>query len=162
MRLDKHLRRTSNQGHSTSVDTVGNSVMSRSRVFLQCKEFKFSLINGPTDVIKSQLDKSQNLFMLMIPRAFLACLDNGSSILTKYSSRFILIFQGLSLFIRNSTGRQHKFLVAPNMLSIPTSSQSNVFSCLRPREGGDLSFKCLKVFSRVKYRETCRIVFQPE
>ena len=48
------------QATSTSLDAVGNSVRARSRVFLQCKEFiKFSLINSPTDVIRSVLNISQ-------------------------------------------------------------------------------------------------------
>ena len=54
------------------VDTVGNSVRSRSRVFLQSNEvIKLSLINSPLDVIRSLLNKSQNFFLLIImPRAF--------------------------------------------------------------------------------------------
>ena len=44
---------------STSVDTVGNSVRARSRVFLQSKKvIKLGLINSPADVIRSMLDKS--------------------------------------------------------------------------------------------------------
>ena len=74
------------QTTSTSVGTVRNSVRARSRVFLQCKEFiKFSLINGPTDVIRSVLNMSQTIFMLVMSRASLACLENGSPILTKSS-----------------------------------------------------------------------------
>ena len=76
---------------STSVDTIGNSVRTRSRVFLQSKEVtKLSLIKSPINVIRSLLNKSQSLFMLTVPRAFLTCLENGSPILTKSSTRVIL------------------------------------------------------------------------
>ena len=94
------------QATSTPVGTVENSVRARSRVFLESKEvIKLSLINSPTDVIRSLLNISQNIFVLVMPRAFLACLENGSPIITEYSSRFILIFQGMAFFIRNSTER---------------------------------------------------------
>ena len=75
------------QTTSTPVGTVGNSVRARRRVSLQSKEvIKFSLISSPTDVIRSLLDTSQNIFVLVMPRAFHACLENGSPILTKSSS----------------------------------------------------------------------------
>ena len=102
-------------------------------------------MNSPTDVIRSVLSVSQNVFVLVMSRAFFACLENSSPILTKSSSRFIFILQGVALFVCNSTERQHRFLVAPSTLSTPASSQSNVFFCLRPKEGWDLSFTCLKV-----------------
>ena len=42
---------------SASFDAVGNSTKDKNRVFVQYKEFiKFSLINDPTDVIKSLLN----------------------------------------------------------------------------------------------------------
>ena len=47
--------------------------------------------------------------------------------LTKSSSRFIFILQGVARFICDGTEGQHRFLVAPCSLAIPTSSQSNVF-----------------------------------
>ena len=85
--------------------------------------------------------------MLKVPRVFLSCLESGSPILTKSSTRFIFILQGVALFICNSTEGQHRFLIAPCSLAIPTQSQSNVFFCLRAREGRDLSFTCCKVFT---------------
>ena len=61
----------------TPVSTVRNSVKARNRVFLDNKEvIKLSLINGPTNVIKSLLNISQNIFVLVMPRACLACLED--------------------------------------------------------------------------------------
>ena len=135
----------------TSVDTVGNSVRSRSRVFLQSKEvIKLSLINSPIDVIRSLFNKSQNLFMLVMSRAFFfACLENGSPIFAMSSSRVIFSIQGVALFICNSTEGQHRFLVAPGTLALSTSSQSNVFSvCVQGRV--ETSASRASRFSRVR------------
>ena len=102
------------QATSTSVGTIGNSVRARSRVFLSRKEvIQLSLINSPSDVIRSLLNISQNIFVLVMPRVFLARLENGSPMITKSSSRFILIFQGMAL--------QHRFLVTPSTLSTCSS-----------------------------------------
>ena len=43
-----------------------------------------------------------------------------------------------NLATRETEG-QHRFLIAPCSLAIPTSSQRNVFFCLGAREGRDLS-----------------------
>ena len=44
---------------STPVDTVGNSVRARSRIFLQSNEVvELGLINNPINVIRSLLNKS--------------------------------------------------------------------------------------------------------
>ena len=133
----------------TSVDTVENSVRSKSRVFLWSKEvIKFSPINSPIDVVRSLLNKSQNLFMLKVPQAFLACLENGFPVFTESSTTCIFILQGVALFICNSTEGQHRFLTAPcRSLARPTPSQSNVFFRLRAKEGRDLSFTCCEVFT---------------
>ena len=104
------------------------------------------MVKSPTDVIKSLLNKPQN-FMLIMPRAFLACLEDGSPVLTKSSARFIFILQEKFLFICNCTERQHRFLVTPGTLSTPAYGQSSVFFCLRAREGGDLSLACFKVLT---------------
>ena len=45
--------------------------------------------------------------------------------------------------MRVSTG----FFIAPCTLAISTSSQSNVFFCLCPREGWNLGFTCFEVFT---------------
>ena len=66
------------QATSTPVGTIWNSVRVRSRIILQSKEVvKLGLINSPTVVIKSLLNISQNIFVLVMSRAFLACLENG-------------------------------------------------------------------------------------
>ena len=92
------------QATSTPADTVGNSVRARSRVFLQSKEvIKLSLIKSPIDAIRSLLNKAQNFFILKVPGAFLTCLENGSPVLTKSSTRFIFILQGVAFFICDST-----------------------------------------------------------
>ena len=122
LRDKDHESGTSNPDHSTPVDTVGNSVRARSRIFLQSKEvIKLGLIKSPADVIKSMLDKSKNIFMLVMSRAFVACLENGSPVFAKSSSRVMFIIQRVSLFICDSTERQHRFLVAPGTLSTPAS-----------------------------------------
>ena len=107
------------QATRTSVNAVGNSIKARSRIFLQIKEvIKLGLINSPADVIRSMLNMSQNIFMLVMSRR----LENGSPIFTKSSSRVIFIIQGAALFICNSTERQRRFLVALGTLSTPASS----------------------------------------
>ena len=122
IRLDKHERGTSNQFHQHICRRRREFRQDQSRVFLQSKEFiKVSLMNSLIDVIRSLLNILQNIFVLVIPRAFFACLENGSPILTKSSSRFIFIFQGVALFICNSTGRKHGFLVTPGTLSTSAS-----------------------------------------
>ena len=132
---------------STSVNIVGNSVRSRSRAFLQSKEvIKLSLINSPIDVIRSLLNISQNIIMLVMSRAFLACLENGSPVLTKSSTRVIFILQGVALFICDSTEGQHRFFVAPGTLAIPTSSQSNVFFLFASKRGLRLQFHVFQGF----------------
>ena len=83
-----------------------------------------------------------------MPQAFLTCLENSSPILTKSSTRFIFILLGVVLFICNCTEGQHRFLLAPGTLAIPTFRKNNVFVCLRPREGGDLVSRASR-FSRV-------------
>ena len=93
------------------------------------------------------MNKSQNPFVMVMPWAFLTCLKNGSPLLTESSTRVIFILQEVALFMCSSTEGQHRFLVAPGTLSVPTSSQSNPFSCLRARDGRDLSFTCCKVFT---------------
>ena len=83
------------QATSTSVNAVGNSIRARSRIFLQSKEvIKLGFLNSLADVIRSMLDKPQNIFMLVMSRAFVACLENCSPIFAKSSSRVIFIIQG--------------------------------------------------------------------
>ena len=75
------------QTTGTPLGTVRNSVRARNRIFFQSKGVvKLSLINSPTDVIRSMLDISQNIFVLVMSRAFHACWENGFPILTKSSS----------------------------------------------------------------------------
>ena len=133
---------------STSFNAVGNFIMARSRIVLRRKEvMKLCLINSRTDAIKRLLNIFQNIFMLVMLRAFLACLETGSPALTHSSSRVILFLQGVAFFICNSTEGQHRFLVAPSTLPIPGFGQSNVSFCLRPKEIRELGLTFRKSFT---------------
>ena len=72
------------QPPSIVIRATRNSIRAKIRIFLQSNEFiKFDTINGPTDIVRSFLNTPQDIFVLVMPRAFDAGLKNGFPILTK-------------------------------------------------------------------------------
>ena len=59
------------QTPGTLEGTLWNSVRARSRIFFPSDWFvKLGLVNGPADIVRSLLDTSQNIFVMMMSRAF--------------------------------------------------------------------------------------------
>ena len=75
------------QSPRTSVSAKWNSIGARCRIFLHGNELvKLGPINGPTDVVRSLLNISKDILVLVMSRAFDTCLENGTPILTKLST----------------------------------------------------------------------------
>ena len=104
-----------------------------------------SLINRPTDVTKSWLNISQNIFVLVMPRAFLACPESGSQY-SQSSPRFIFIFQGCPSSSVTALRSDTSFLLRQARCP-PLHLAKAVSFSLRPRESCDLSFTFLKSFT---------------
>ena len=61
----------------TLIGAIRNSIGVRCRIFLQSNDFiKFGSIESPTDAVRSFLHIPQDIFMLVMPRTFVACLKN--------------------------------------------------------------------------------------
>ena len=95
------------QPSRTLEGAIRNSIRARCRICLQSNKFiKFGTINGPTDIVRSFLNIPQDIFVLVMPRAHDAGLKNRTPILTKPSSLFIFVFQGMTVFISERALRQ--------------------------------------------------------